>query len=87
MSNSDPKLGDRVKCKITGFTGIVCTYASHLAGCDRLWVEPPIGEDGKRRDGSWFDIDMVDVVDRSVVQKVAYNRAKPPGGFDQPPSR
>jgi hypothetical protein len=86
MTNRDPSLGDEVRNKVTGFTGIVTTYAKHLAGCDRLWVEPRVGEDGKARDGQWSDIDMVEIVSPGVVEPVAYIR-RAPGGVDLPPSR
>lgn len=31
MSNRDPELGDRVKHRVTGFTGIVTSHSKHLA--------------------------------------------------------
>ncbi len=86
MQNREPALGDKVKHKITGFVGIVTTHAKHLSGCDRLWVEPTVGEDGKTRDGQWADIDMVEIVEASVIEPVKYTRAAP-GGVDLPASR
>ena len=86
LSNREPTLGDRVECKITGFTGIVATHAKHVAGCDRLWVEPSVDKDGKHVEGRWFDIDMVDIVEAGVVEVVKYTR-KAPGGVDLPPTR
>lgn len=88
MSNTNrlPGLGDRVKCKVTGFTGIVGTHAKHLAGCDRLWVDPPVDRDGKYVEGRWFDIDMVEIVDAGAVDVIVYDR-KAPGGVDLPPTR
>ena len=86
LFNSDPKLGDEVRHKVTGFTGIVTTHAKHLAGCDRVWIEPRVGDDGKARDGQWADIDLVEVVSASVIAPVAYDR-RAPGGFDLPRTR
>ena len=86
MTNRLPTLGDRVKCRVTGFTGIITTHAKHLAGCDRLWAEPPVGADGKHVEGRWFDIDMVEIVEANVVDVVTYDR-KAPGGVDLPPTR
>lgn len=85
MTNRLPALGDRVKCRVTGFVGIVTTHAKHLTGCDRLWLEPTIGDDGKPRDGRWIDIDMLDIVDPAVLSPVVYQKAAP-GGVDLPPS-
>ncbi len=86
MSNREPTLGDEVRHKVTGFTGIVTTHAKHIAGCDRLWVEPKVGDDGKLRDGQWADIDMVEVITPGAVDVVTYAR-RAPGGVDLPPSR
>lgn len=86
MSNRLPALGDQVRDKITGFEGIVTTHAQHLTGCDRLWVSPRVGDDGKTRDGMWVDIDMLEIVQPAVIEPVVYNR-KAPGGIDLPPSR
>lgn len=86
MTNREPALGDQVRHRVTGFTGIVTTYAKHIAGCDRLWVEPKVGDDGKARDGQWADIDMVDIIKPMAVAVITYQR-RAPGGVDLPPSR
>lgn len=86
MSNRLPDLGDKVRCKITGFEGLVTSYARHIAGCDRLWIEPKVGADGKRGDGFWLDIDLAEMVEAGVVEPIVYNR-RAPGGIDLPPPR
>lgn len=86
MNNRLPELGDRVRDKITGFEGIVTTHATHLTGCDRLWVSPKVGEDRKMIDGMWVDIDMLDIVTPQAVERVIYSRMAP-GGIDLPKSR
>jgi heat shock protein HspQ len=86
MSNRDPAIGDRVKHKVTGFIGIVTTYAKHLAGCDRLWVDPTVDETGKPRDGQWVDIDLIEIVEPAVLEPIKYQR-RAPGGVDLPRSR
>ena len=86
MSNRLPTLGDRARDKVSGFEGIVTTQAQHLTGCDRLWLTPRIGDDGKSRDGMWVDIDMVEIVEAGVIERVTYERSAP-GGVDLPPSR
>ena len=43
------QLGDLVKDKVTGFTGIVICRAVWLNGCARLTVQPQkVGKDGKK---------------------------------------
>ena len=86
MSNRLPALGDRVKDKVNGFTGIATTQSKHLSGCDRMWVIPPVGADGKIVEGCWVDIDMLEIVEASVIEPVTYTRAAP-GGVDLPAPR
>ena len=86
MSNRLPTIGDKVKDRVTGFTGIVNAHARHLAGCDRLWVLPAVGADGKLPDGHWFDIDMLEIVEANAIEPIVYDR-KAPGGIDLPPTR
>lgn len=49
------KLGQKVKDKITGFTGIAIGKAEYLTGCNQYGVQPPMGKDGKVEAASWFD--------------------------------
>jgi len=86
MINRDPELGDIVKHRVTGFSGVVTTYAKHLAGCDRLWIEPRVDATGKAMDGQWADIDMIEIVTPNAVEPVVYTR-RAPGGVDLPKSR
>ena len=78
------ELGDKVKCVISGFVGVVTSHATHLNGCDRVWVSPPTDKDGKLIDGSWFDTIQLEVVEKSVVKKAVVSIETKPGG---PPSR
>jgi len=86
MLNRDPALGDQVRNKITGFTGIVTVHSKALAGCDRLWVEPKVGADNKPVEGQWVDIDLLEIVTPEALAPVAYAR-RAPGGFDLPKPR
>lgn len=86
MTNRLPGLGDKVRHKITGFEGVIVTHATHLTGCDRMWVEPRTDRDGKLVNGAWFDIDMLEIIEANVVEVVKYSRVAP-GGVDLPRSR
>lgn len=77
------ELGDRVKCKITGFQGIVTSYAKCLTGCDRITVQPPVDKDGKHPDPLWFDANAVEIIEKNKV-KLEDVRGKVKGG---PPSK
>lgn len=63
------ELGDKVKDRITGMTGIVTTRSEHLFGCERYWVEPQELKDGKPVDGRWFDQDSMELVEAGVIQR------------------
>jgi len=86
MTNRLPALGDKVRDRITGFEGIASAHAKHLTGCDRVWVSPRVGGDGKPIEGVWVDIDMLEIVEPAVIEPVVYSR-KAPGGVDLPASR
>lgn len=86
MTNRLPSLGDEVRHKVTGFTGIVTSHAKYIAGCDRMWIDPKVGPDGKPIEGQWVDIDMVEIVTPEAVAPVIYER-RAPGGIDLPAPR
>lgn len=62
------ELGDQVKCKITGFNGIVTSYAKCLTGCDRITIQPPVGKDGKHPDSLWFDVAAVEIIKKNKIK-------------------
>lgn len=86
MTNRLPVIGDKVRDRITGVVGIVTTHASHLTGCDRMWISPCAGDDNKTIEGMWVDIDMLEIIEPAVIEKVTYAR-QAPGGVDLPPTR
>jgi len=59
--------GRKMKDKVTGFTGVATGYCTYLTGCERVLLVPPVGDDGKIRDGEWFDEARCDYVDDTVV--------------------
>ena len=67
---SVPQLGDRVKCKVTGFKGIVVAITQWLNGCVRVSVKPEDLKDNKPQDAVGFDQEEVEVVDKGVVKPV-----------------
>jgi hypothetical protein len=64
------KLGDEVRDKISGLTGIVVCRTEWLHGCIRLGVQPKEVKDGKPVDASYFDELQLELVkDEGVVNK------------------
>jgi hypothetical protein len=60
-------LGDRVKEKITGFTGIVTCKAKYLTGCDRCIVSAEkLDKNADNLTEFWFDEPMLTVVKKGA---------------------
>ena len=54
------KIGDKVKCILTGFTGIVVVQCVYLTGCNRYGLQiQKMKEDGKPYDWEYFDEDFL----------------------------
>ncbi len=81
-------LGDKVKCQVTGYTGIVVAKSRHIYGCDRVGVQPPLDKDGKLPEVGWFDIDGVELITAGyVVGKVEEKKTGGPALRGQTPTR
>jgi hypothetical protein len=62
------ELGDEVKCKVTGFKGVVTMYSQCLTGCDRIVVQPPVNKEGKHPDSMWLDTHAVTIIKKGKVK-------------------
>jgi hypothetical protein len=62
MSDWKFELGDRVKDRVSGFTGIVVSRTEYLNGCKQYGVNPPIHE-GKMVEGYNIDGQQLELVD------------------------
>lgn len=61
------KLGDRVRHRINGFTGIVTGLTSYLQQCRQVLVTPEsLDKEGKIKEGHWYDEPWLDLVERGV---------------------
>jgi hypothetical protein len=49
------QLGDKVRDRVTGATGIATGIAEYLYGCRRISVQPVRLDKGKPVEGQWFD--------------------------------
>ena len=56
------KLGDKVKDKITGFSGTVVAKHEYLNGCVRLTVQPNTLKNGKPIEPETFDVEQMTLV-------------------------
>jgi hypothetical protein len=55
MKEQNIKLGDEVKCIVTGFKGIAVARCEWLFGCARITIQPYVDKDGKLQDMQTFD--------------------------------
>jgi hypothetical protein len=65
------KLGDVVRDKISGFTGVANCRLEYLNGCVRWMVCPQTLHDGKVIDAHYFDHEQLEVVEGASVPSVA----------------
>lgn len=77
--------GVKAKDVITGFTGVVTGHTSYISGCSQVLLQPPMGKDGKRPDGEWFDEQRV--VPVSGAKKIVLDNSKTPGPDREAPKR
>ncbi len=60
------KLGDKVRDRTTGFTGIVVARTDWLYGCTRFGVRSQELEDGKPIPEEWFDEQALDSLSKEL---------------------
>jgi hypothetical protein len=64
-----PELGDRVRDKVSGFTGIVMARYEYLTGCVQYGVAPEkLSKDNKPDEWQQFDEGRMHVVKRGVLK-------------------
>lgn len=61
------KLGQTLRDRVSGFTGIAMAKVEFYNGCERFCLEPKIGSDGKTIDGVYFDIQQLEYVDDGLL--------------------
>lgn len=70
MNDTDQgiELGDKVKDRVTGLTGIAVSRADHLYSCRQFNVRPQEAKDGKHTEGWWYDAGQLEVVEKGVLK-------------------
>lgn len=69
-------LGLKVRDKVTGFNGVVSSVCYDLYGCIQAIVTPFADDKGELKDGRWFDVSRLTVLDADPVMGI------PGGRFD-----
>ena len=72
------KQGETLRDKVTGFTGIVVARVDYISGCNRYYIQPKVGDDGKMPDSIVIDEPALERMD---VLRVVLDRPEiqPPG--------
>jgi len=68
-------LGQKVKCVVTNFEGVVTSISQYIHGTRRIGIQPPVGEDGKIPEGQ--DIDEPQLVITNLKQVIKVKMPKP----------
>ena len=83
--------GDRVKDKVTGFTGIVSSRTEYLYGCFRINVQPEELHEGKLAPAATFDEPQLIVIEKQAIESpsIKLKTSQSPGGIahSQPTER
>lgn len=87
MTKRKIKLGDKVRDKITGFSGVAVAYTIWLHGCARWTIEPDrLTDKGETMKYETFDEERIVHVDEPAYEPEK-KKAKKPGGPRPEPTR
>ncbi len=85
------ELGDTVKCKYTGFKGVVVARTDFINGCVQFCIAPKVGKDNKMGDEMGIDEDSLTIIKKRVIGSIMHKTRRinnPPGGASKKmPSR
>jgi len=77
------ELGDKVKDKITSFSGVAVCFSLWINGCERVTVQPTtLNKEGGTKESETFDIE-----DLVIVTPAKKKKATPSGGPKKDPTR
>lgn len=60
-------LGDKCIDVITGYEGVVTGRCVYITGCEQVLLTGRVGDDNRKSDGAWFDIDRCDLIEAGVI--------------------
>lgn len=87
MSPQHFELGDKVKDRVTGFTGICIYRCEFLNGCVQYGVKPATDKDGKNIEAEGVDSQQLELVDKGLnkVPKIAPKKTFTGGSMQDAP--
>lgn len=60
------RLGEEVRCTVTGFKGIAVSRIEYLNGCVQYCVRPKAGDDGKMPEAEYLDQQQLEVIGKGI---------------------
>lgn len=72
-------VGQVLKDKITGFTGVAVAKTEWLNGCVRMTLQPREMREGKPIDSQTFDVEQLEIVE--PAEKISFLRRITGGGM------
>jgi hypothetical protein len=63
-----PELGDRLRDKVTGFTGIAIGVTDWMSQCKRWIIQPESLHEGKPVEAQSFDETHIEIVDKHAFE-------------------
>lgn len=60
------QLGNKVRCTVSGFTGIAISRVEYMNGCVQFGIKPKVGKDGKLEESIYIDCEQLEVVGPGV---------------------
>lgn len=66
-------LGAKVKSRSVGIIGIIQSRSENLYGCNRYFIQPPVGEDMKVPDGYWLDEEDIEFIEQQIERTLSNN--------------
>ena len=79
---SDFKVGERLRDKVSGFTGIAMSKVEYFSGCIQYLVDPEQlnKETNAKMNGVYFDLEQLEKVDDGLLE-VREEKKRPGGGM------
>ena len=71
------KLGDKVRCLTTGFTGIAIAKMEFMNGCIQYEVVPRVGKDNKIPEGVFIDEISLEIIKQKKKPRVKDDNGVP----------
>ena len=82
------ELGQKVRDKVTGFTGVVMGHSEYFTGCDQYLVQPMLskGKSNEYPEGRWFDEGRLEIAGKPISRKTVL-REKPGNDYGNAPMK